>query len=66
MFCPWMPPAFRLWAKMMYHKSDTLYEDTMIAAIAAVHSLTVATRNVSDFRVFSVPTFNPFMFNANT
>jgi toxin FitB len=38
----------------------------MIAAIAAVHSLTVVTRNISDFKVFSVPTFNPFTFNANT
>lgn len=58
--------AFRLWAKMMHRKSDTLYEDAMIAAIAAVHDLTVVTRNVSDFKAFSVPTFNPFTFNAST
>ncbi|WP_031387590.1 type II toxin-antitoxin system VapC family toxin [Desulfonatronum thiodismutans] len=59
-------PAFRLWAKMMHRKSDTLYEDAMIAAIAAVHGLTVVTRNISDFKVFSVPTLNPFTFNAHT
>ena len=58
-------PAFRLWAKMMHRKSDTLYEDAMIAAIAVVHGLTVVTRNISDFKIFSVPTFNPFTFNAN-
>ncbi|PTN38483.1 type II toxin-antitoxin system VapC family toxin [Desulfonatronum sp. SC1] len=59
-------PAFRLWAKMMHRKSDTLYEDAMIAAIASVHGLTVVTRNISDFKVFSVPTLNPFTFNAHT
>jgi toxin FitB len=59
-------PAFRLWAKMMHRKSDTRYEDAMIAAIAAVHGLTVVTRNISDFTVFSVPTLNPFTFNAHT
>lgn len=26
-------PAFRCWAKLMHRKSDTLYEDAMIAAI---------------------------------
>lgn len=32
----------------------------MIAAIAKVHQLTVATRNVADFTRFAVPLFNPF------
>lgn len=27
-------PAFRAWAKLMYKKSDILYEDGMIAALA--------------------------------
>lgn len=34
--------------------------DAIIAATAAVHSLTVATRNVRDLARFGVPVFNPF------
>lgn len=52
--------AFRCWAKLMHGKSDTLYEDGMIAAIAKVHGLTVVTRNVADFASFGVAVFNPF------
>jgi predicted nucleic acid-binding protein len=55
-------PAFRCWAKLMHKKSDTIYEDAMIAAIAKVHGLTVVTRNVSDFSTFGVPLLNPFDF----
>jgi toxin FitB len=40
--------------------ADTVYEDAMIAACARVHKLTVATRNLSDFKRFNVPIFNPF------
>jgi len=36
----------------------------MIAATAAVHKLTVVTRNVRDFEVFGVLTFNPFAMKA--
>jgi predicted nucleic acid-binding protein len=32
----------------------------MIAATAKVHGLTVATRNVTDFKAFGVPLLNPF------
>ncbi|MFM9101404.1 MAG: type II toxin-antitoxin system VapC family toxin [Cyanobium sp.] len=53
-------PAFRCWAQLMHRKSDTLYEDAMIAAIAKVHHLTVVTRNVADFTQFAVPLLNPF------
>ena len=42
--------AFRIWARLMHRQSDTLYEDAMIAATAKVHTLTVVTRNTSDFR----------------
>ena len=35
--------TFRTWARLMHRKSDTLYEDAMIAATAKVHGLTVAT-----------------------
>ena len=54
--------AFRAWAKLMHKKSDTLYEDAMIAAIAQVHKLTVVTRNVSDFESFDVGLLNPFEY----
>ena len=57
-------PAFRCWAKLMHRKSDTLYEDAMIAAIAKVHGLTVVTRNVADFSSFGIGVLNPFEFGA--
>lgn len=52
--------AFRAWARLMHSKSDTLYEDAMIAATAKVHGLTVATRNVADFNALGIDVFNPF------
>ena len=52
--------AFRMWAKLIHRKSDTLNEDAMIAAVARIHRLTVVTRNVGDFAGFGVPVFNPF------
>ena len=57
---PMDAPAFRAWAKLMHRKSDTVYEDAMIAATAKVHGLTVVTRNVADFKTFGVPLLNPF------
>jgi predicted nucleic acid-binding protein len=52
--------TFRLWARLMHGRSDTLYEDAMIAATAKRHKLMVVTRNVSDFAHFGVDLFNPF------
>ena len=53
--------TFRTWARLMHRKSDTLYEDAMIAATAKVHGLTIATRNVADFNALGIAVFNPFV-----
>lgn len=52
--------TFRTWARLMHGRSDTLYEDAMIAATASRHNLTVVTRNLGDFAHFGVDLFNPF------
>jgi predicted nucleic acid-binding protein len=52
--------AFRAWAQLMHRKSETVYEDAMIAATAKIHGLTVVTRNVADFKALGVPLLNPF------
>lgn len=52
--------AFRAWAQLMHRRSDTVYEDAMIAATAQVQGLTVVTRNVADLKAFGVPLLNPF------
>jgi predicted nucleic acid-binding protein len=52
--------TFRLWAKLMHRKSNTRYEDAMIAATAFVHKLTVVTRNIRDFQHLEIPLLNPF------
>ena len=52
--------TFRIWAQLMHRRSDTLYEDAMIAATARQHGLTVVTRNVKDFAPFQVQVLNPF------
>ena len=60
---PMDTPCFRMWAKLMHRKSDTLYEDAMIAATALVHDLTVVTRKTGDFELFGVEFYNPFRDN---
>lgn len=52
--------ASTCWAQLLHKKSDTLYEDAMIAAIAKAHGLTVVTRNVKGFSGIAVAVFNPF------
>ncbi|MCL2715858.1 MAG: type II toxin-antitoxin system VapC family toxin [Alphaproteobacteria bacterium] len=53
--------AFRAWARMMHGRTSDLSEDAMIAATAAIHHLTVVTRNVRDFKDFGIATLNPFL-----
>ncbi len=52
--------AFRAWARLVHRRSDTVPGDAMIEATAAVHGLTVVTRNTADFKAFGVPSLNPF------
>lgn len=58
---PMDAPAFRAWALLMHHRSDTVIEDAMIAATARLHHLTVVTRNVADFKRFGLTVLNPFV-----
>jgi hypothetical protein len=53
--------AFRAWARLMHGRPDELIEDAMIAATAAIHNLTVVTRNVRDFEPLGVGTLDPFV-----
>jgi predicted nucleic acid-binding protein len=52
--------TFRQWARLIHKKSDTLYEDAMIAATSKVYGLTVVTRNVADFQELGLKVLNPF------
>jgi predicted nucleic acid-binding protein len=60
----WTLEIALVWAEMVNHIKRSGYTvgimDTMIAATAKHHGLTVATRNVVDFRRCGVPVINPF------
>jgi toxin FitB len=57
---PMEAATFQIWATLLHRKPHQLAQDGMIAATAIVHGMAVATRNVSDFAHFDVPTVNPF------
>lgn len=52
--------TFRAYARLAHEHPGASAEDTMIAACALVHGLTLVTRNVRDFRRFGMPLVNPF------
>jgi predicted nucleic acid-binding protein len=54
--------TFRVWAKLMHRRSDTLIEDAMIAATAHVHGLRIVTRNIRDFADFGIEILDPYTF----
>ena len=56
--------AAREAARLLGGKSKALIEDAMIAAIARVNRLTVATRNTRDFIGLDVPSVNPFAYQG--
>ena len=49
-------------ARLLAGKPSHLLLDGMIAAIAKVNGLTIATRNTRDFDGFEVPLTNPFLY----
>ncbi len=60
----WTTETALVWAEMVNHVKRSGYTvgimDTMIAATAKLHGLTVATRNVDDFTRCGVAVVNPF------
>lgn len=58
--------AFREWARLMHHQSNTLNQDAMIAAVAIVNRLTIVSRNVRDFAQLGVQAFDPFALPGST
>jgi predicted nucleic acid-binding protein len=62
---PFDAAAARETARLLNKQSMTLMADAMIAAIAKVNGLTIATRNTRDFERFGVPLVNPFLFSRN-
>ena len=61
---PWDAAVSRRWARLvadLQKKGQTLpVLDSMIAATALAHGLTIATHNVRDFQKAGVPVIDPF------
>ena len=62
---PWDAATGLRWAKLLADLRSAgeamPIKDSMIAATALVHGLTVVTRNVHDFRKAGVPVLDPFI-----
>lgn len=56
--------ASRETARLLNKQPMGLMADAMIAAIAKVNGLTLATRNTRDFERFGVPLVNPFLYRG--
>jgi toxin FitB len=54
--------VFRRHARLMQRRSDSIYEDALIAATALVHDFVVVTRDVADFEGFGARVLDPFQF----
>ncbi len=61
---PWTIETGIIWGELSHQVTQSGFtiaaEDTMIAATAKLHGLTVVTRNVDDFTRCGVPVVNPF------
>ena len=61
----WTPATALVWGPLVNQVKRAGFtidiRDTMIAASAKLHGLTVATRNVDDFTRCGVPVVNPFV-----
>ena len=61
---PWGAETGLRWAKLLADLRSAgkamPIKDSLIAATALVHGLTIATRNQADFRVAGVKLLNPF------
>ena len=61
---PWSAETGLRWAKLLADLRSAgkamPIKDSLIAATALVHGLTIATRNQADFRVAGVKLFDPF------
>ena len=62
---PWDAAIANQWAillaKLRKKGKSMPLKDSMIAATAIHHGLTIATRNVSDFKSTNLPIMNPFL-----
>lgn len=56
--------VFRRHARLMHGRSNSIYEDALIAATAVVHDFVVATRDAADFMGFGVRVLDPFKFSG--
>jgi len=54
--------VFRRHARLMQRRSDSFYEDALIAATALINDFVVVTRDVADFESFGARVLDPFHF----